>query len=49
VALPMMDVSSTDIRGRVTQGQRIADLVPEPVARYIARHHLYQDPQDHQD
>jgi nicotinate-nucleotide adenylyltransferase len=49
VALPMMDVSSTDIRGRVTHGQGIADLVPEPVARYIARHHLYQDPQDHRD
>lgn len=43
VTLPMMNVSSTDIRGRVTQGQGIADLVPEPVARYIARHHLYQD------
>jgi nicotinate-nucleotide adenylyltransferase len=43
VALPMMDVSSTDIRGRVTQGQGIDDLVPAPVARYIARHHLYQD------
>jgi len=49
VSLPMMDVSSTDIRGRVTHGQGIADLVPEPVARYIARHHLYQDPQDHRD
>ena len=43
VALPMMDVSSTDIRGRVMQGQGITDLVPEPVARYIARHHLYRD------
>lgn len=43
VALPMMDVSSTDIRGRVMQRQGIADLVPEPVARYIARHRLYRD------
>jgi nicotinate-nucleotide adenylyltransferase len=43
VALPMMDVSSTDIRERVMQQQGIADLVPEPVARYIARHHLYRD------
>lgn len=43
VALPMMDVSSTDIRGRVMQQQGINDLVPEPVARYIARHHLYRD------
>ncbi len=43
VALPMMDLSSTDIRGRVMQQQGITDLVPEPVARYIARHHLYRD------
>jgi nicotinate-nucleotide adenylyltransferase len=43
VALPMMDVSSTDIRARVENGQGIADLVPEPVARYIARHRLYRD------
>ena len=46
VALPMMDVSSTDIRERVLQGHGVADLVPEPVARYIARHHLYQDHRD---
>jgi nicotinate-nucleotide adenylyltransferase len=46
VALPMMDVSSTDIRGRVTSGQGISDLVPEPVARYIARHRLYRDHRD---
>ncbi|HWI11790.1 MAG TPA: nicotinate-nucleotide adenylyltransferase [Burkholderiaceae bacterium] len=44
VALPMMDVSSTDIRERIAHGQGIADLVPAPVASYIARHHLYQDP-----
>ena len=41
VALPMMDISSTDIRGRLAHGQGIDDLVPPPVARYIARHHLY--------
>ncbi len=43
VALPMMNISSTDIRARLASGQGIADLVPAPVARYIARHHLYQD------
>jgi nicotinate-nucleotide adenylyltransferase len=43
VTLPMMDVSSTDIRGRVTSGQGIDDLVPPAVARYIARHRLYRD------
>ena len=44
VALPMMDVSSTDIRERIAHGQGIADLVPAAVASYIARHHLYQYP-----
>ena len=43
VALPMMDISSTDIRERIAQGQGIDGLVPTPVARYIARHHLYRD------
>ena len=43
VALPMMAESSTDIRERLAHGQGIDDLVPAPVARYIARHHLYQD------
>ena len=44
VALPIMDVSSTDIRARIARGQGIDDLVPAPVARYIARHRLYQPP-----
>jgi nicotinate-nucleotide adenylyltransferase len=44
VALPMMDISSTDIRARLARGVGIADLVPAPVAGYFARHHLYQDP-----
>ena len=43
VALPMMDISSTDIRARIAHGLDIDELVPAPVARYIARHHLYQD------
>ncbi len=43
VSLPMMDVSSTDIRERVMQGNSILDLVPAAVARYIARHDLYRN------
>ncbi len=43
VPLPMMDISSTDIRARVAAGQDIADLVPAGVARYIDRHRLYRD------
>ena len=42
VALPMMDVSSTDIRGRLAGGQGIDDLVPPAVARYIDQHNLDQ-------
>lgn len=39
--LPPMGVSATDIRQRVATGLGIADLVTEPVARYIAQNHLY--------
>jgi nicotinate-nucleotide adenylyltransferase len=42
VSLPMMDVSSTDIRERIHAGLTITDLVPQAVARYIDQHHLYQ-------
>jgi nicotinate-nucleotide adenylyltransferase len=42
VALPMMDVSSTDIRQRLARGEGIDQLVPPEVARYIDRHHLYR-------
>ena len=42
VLLPQMDVSSTAVRARVAAGEPIAGLVPEAVARYIARRHLYR-------
>jgi len=35
------DVSSTMIRARLAAGQSITDMVPSPVARHIAAHHLY--------
>ena len=41
VRLPMMNVSSTEIRRRVAAGEPIADLVPDAVARYIEAHRLY--------
>ena len=39
--LPPMAVSATEIRQRVKAGLEINDLVTEPIARYIAQHHLY--------
>jgi nicotinate-nucleotide adenylyltransferase len=41
VPLPMLDISSTDIRERVARGEPIDPLVPPEVARYIAFHGLY--------
>lgn len=42
VPLPMLDISSTDIRSRVAVGQPIDHLVPPTVARYIDQHALYR-------
>lgn len=46
--LPLMPVSATDIRQQISTGsatpQGLAGLVPEAVARYIERHHLYSSP-----
>jgi len=42
VALPMMDVSSTDIRARHAADLGIDALVPAAVARYIDQHRLYR-------
>jgi nicotinate-nucleotide adenylyltransferase len=39
--LPMMDVSSTEVRRRIGAGESIADLVPDTVARYIEQRRLY--------
>ena len=41
VDVPVMDVSSTDIRQRVTRGESIEGLVHPGVARYIREHGLY--------
>lgn len=41
VRLPMMNVSSTEVRRRVATGESIADLVPDAVARYIETRRLY--------
>lgn len=43
VPLPMLDISSTQIRHRVAAGLDITTLVPPEVAGYIARHGLYRN------
>ena len=40
--MPPMEVSATEIRLRLAHGQPAAPLVFDPVARYIAQHHLYR-------
>ncbi len=46
--LPLMSVSATQIRQLMASGvataEGIAQLVPEPVARYISQHQLYRSP-----
>lgn len=40
--MPPMAVSATEIRQHLAHGQPAAPLVFDPVARYIAQHHLYR-------
>jgi nicotinate-nucleotide adenylyltransferase len=43
VTIDALDISSTDIRGRVKAGRPIHGLVPESVEEYIRRKKLYQE------
>ncbi len=38
-----VEVSSSQVRERVARGEAVAELVGEPVARYIAEHGLYRE------
>jgi nicotinate-nucleotide adenylyltransferase len=40
--LPPVPVSATEIRSQIAHQAPSAPMVAEPVARYIAQHHLYQ-------
>jgi len=42
LSMPATPVSATRIRSMIANGQSVQTLVSEPVARYIADHHLYQ-------
>lgn len=42
LAMPQLEVSSSDIRARVKAGRSIRYLVPPGVERYIRDHQLYQ-------
>jgi nicotinate-nucleotide adenylyltransferase len=44
--MPTVGISSTMIRERVAAGQPIRYLVPDGVAEYIQRHHLYGGPKN---
>jgi nicotinate-nucleotide adenylyltransferase len=41
LGLPPLHVSATQIRSNIANGHPVQTLVSEPVARYIADHHLY--------
>ena len=41
--VPPVDVSSTDVRRRVRDGEDVSDLVPPAVAAYIREQGLYRD------
>lgn len=45
VDVPEIELSSSGIRRRVSQGKSIAYIVPPAVERYIISHHLYKEVQ----
>jgi nicotinate-nucleotide adenylyltransferase len=44
IGMPEVDISSSDLQGRVREGLPIRYQVPEEVERYIREHRLYQQP-----
>ena len=44
VHVPLLEISSTVIRRRVSEGKSIRYLVPDPVLHYIKKNQLYKSP-----
>ncbi|MCF2939826.1 nicotinate-nucleotide adenylyltransferase [Paenibacillus alkaliterrae] len=42
IQMPAIDISSTAIRGKVSEGQSVQYLVPDSVLSYIRRYSLYE-------
>ena len=42
VEMPAVDISSSEIRRRITDNESIDDLVPAAIAEFIARHAIYR-------
>jgi nicotinate-nucleotide adenylyltransferase len=43
VQVPLLDISASDLRGRVARGASLRYLVPDTVIDYIDKHHLYRE------
>ncbi len=41
VSIPLLQISATDLRARMSRGASVRYLLPLPVLDYIAAHHLY--------
>jgi nicotinate-nucleotide adenylyltransferase len=46
LSAPLIDISATDIRRRLGNGQSIDFLTPPPVVTYIKEHRLYRRPEN---
>jgi nicotinate-nucleotide adenylyltransferase len=44
IEVPAIEISATEIRGRIRDGRPIRYWVPDPVAEYVTLHRLYLDP-----
>ena len=42
LSTPLVDISATEIRQRIREGQSVRDLLPKRVAEYICQHGLYR-------